>query len=746
MSNKYEQRKKMIYDFMCDNMYVPMKIKELAIVLGVKKEQRPELEMILADLMAEGRIECSKRGKYSKSEIKKMTGTFTAHPKGFGFVSVEGETEDIFIPESQVNGAMHMDTVEITVSPVTTGRRREGTVVKVLERGMKQVVCTYEQSKTFGFAVPDNPKFGTDIFIPQERSKGAVSGHKVVVEVTSYGKKDRKPEGKVVEILGHINDPGVDILSLVRAYGLPVEFDEKVLKQVENVAKPVSEADMAGRMDLRDWQMVTIDGEDAKDLDDAVSVTMDGDNYILGVHIADVSNYVQEHSALDVEALKRGTSVYLVDRVIPMLPHALSNGICSLNQGENRLALSCIMTINSKGEIIDHTIAETVICVDRRMSYTQVKNILEAYHAANSQDAPVEEVDGKQDDADRETESVSDVNVRRQQEELLGEYEALVPMFVRMEKLAGILRGKRMKRGSIDFDFPETKVILDEQGNPIDIRPYDRNVATKIIEDFMLAANETVASDFYWRELPFVYRTHENPDTEKIQKLSTFINNFGYTLHIGADEVHPKELQKLLQKIDGTKEEALISRLTLRSMKQARYTIDNTGHFGLAADCYCHFTSPIRRYPDLQIHRIIKESLRGRLNEKRIDHYEHILPEVAKHSSEMERRADEAERETVKLKKVQYMEQHIGAEFEGVISGVTEWGFFVELENTVEGLVRVTKLTDDFYQYYEDTYELVGEATNRRYKLGQKVLVRVEHCDRIMRTIDFALAGEEGEK
>ena len=746
MSNKYEQRKKMIYDFMCDNMYVPMKIKELAIVLGVKKEQRPELEAILADLMAEGRIECSKRGKYSKSEIKKMTGTFTAHPKGFGFVSVEGETEDIFIPESQVNGAMHMDTVEITVSPVTTGRRREGTVVKILERGMKQVVCTYEQSKTFGFAVPDNPKFGSDIFIPEERSKGAVSGHKVVVEVTSYGKKDRKPEGKVVEILGHINDPGVDILSLVRAYGLPVEFDEKVLKQVENVAKPVSEADMAGRMDLRDWQMVTIDGEDAKDLDDAVSVTMDDDNYILGVHIADVSNYVQEHSALDVEALKRGTSVYLVDRVIPMLPHALSNGICSLNQGENRLALSCIMTINPKGEIIDHTIAETVICVDRRMSYTQVKNILEAYHAANAQDASVEKVDGRQDGTDRETESVSDVNVRRQQEALLGEYEALVPMFVRMEKLAGILRGKRMKRGSIDFDFPETKVILDAQGNPIDIRPYDRNVATKIIEDFMVAANETVASDFYWRELPFVYRTHENPDTEKIQKLSTFINNFGYTLHIGADEVHPKELQKLLQKIDGTKEEALISRLTLRSMKQARYTIDNTGHFGLAADCYCHFTSPIRRYPDLQIHRIIKESLRGRLNEKRIDHYEHILPEVAKHSSEMERRADEAERETVKLKKVQYMEQHIGEAFEGVISGVTEWGFFVELENTVEGLVRVTELTDDFYQYYEDTYELVGEATNRRYKLGQKVQVRVEHCDRIMRTIDFALAGEEGEK
>ena len=696
---------KTVYDLMCDDLYLPMKIKELAIVLGVTKEQRPQLEQILADLMAEGRIECSKRGKYAKSEIKKFTGTFSSHPKGFGFVTIPGESEDVFIPESEVHGAMHMDTVEISVSPRTGGRRREGSVLRIVERGMKQVVCTYEQSKTFGFAVPDNPKFGSDIFIPRERSKGAVSGHKVVVEITDYGKNNKNPEGKVVEILGHINDPGVDILSMVRAYGLPVEFDEKIMAQVEHVAKPVSEADMAGRMDLRDWQMVTIDGEDAKDLDDAVSLTMDGDNYILGVHIADVSNYVQEHSALDVEALKRGTSVYLVDRVIPMLPHALSNGICSLNQGEDRLALSCIMTVNPKGEIIDHTIAETVINVNRRMSYANVKNILEEHDP-----------------------------------EVMAEYETLVPMFEQMAVLAGILRKKRLKRGSIDFDFPETKVILDKAGNPVDIKPYDRNVATKLIEDFMLAANETVAADFYWREVPFVYRTHENPDSEKIHKLSTFINNFGYTLHIGADEVHPKELQKLLLKIDGTEEEPLISRLTLRSMKQAKYTVENTGHFGLAADCYCHFTSPIRRYPDLQIHRIIKESFRGRLNEKRMEHYSHILPEVAKHSSEMERRADEAERETVKLKKVQYMEKHIGETFEGVISGVTEWGFFVELPNTVEGLVRVTELTDDFYRFYEDSYELVGEATNRRYKLGQKIRIRVEHCDRVLRTIDFALA------
>ena len=711
MDAKYEQRKKMIYDFMCDDMYVPMKIKELAIVLGVKKDQRPQLEQILNDLMMEGRIVCSKRGKFSKSEEKKIVGTFQAHPKGFGFVSVEGEKEDIFIPESETNGAMHMDTVEISVSPAVTGRRREGKVLHVLERGMKQVVCTYQLNKNFGFAVPDNPKFGSDIFIPLERSKGAVNGHKVVVEITQYGKKGKNPEGKVVEILGHINDPGVDILSIVRAYGLPVEFDPKVMTHVEHVAKPVSEADMAGRMDFRDWQTVTIDGEDAKDLDDAITLTKEGDNYKLGVHIADVSNYVQEHSALDVEALSRGTSVYLVDRVIPMLPHKLSNGICSLNAGENRLTLSCVMTIDAKGNVIDHTIAESVIKVDRRMSYTSVKKILEDHD-----------------------------------ENEIREYEELVPMFELMQELAAILRKKRMKRGSIDFDFPETKIVLDDKGKPVEIKPYERNVATKIIEDFMLIANETVAQDYFWQELPFVYRTHDNPDTEKIKKLSTFINNFGYSIHIGQDEVHPKELQKLLQKIDGTPEEALISRLTLRSMKQAKYTTMSTGHFGLATPYYCHFTSPIRRYPDLQIHRIIKDNLRGRMNAKKIEHYDKILPEVAKHSSEMERRADEAERETDKLKKVEYMSERIGEVFEGVISGVTEWGFYVELPNTVEGLVHVTTLVDDYFHYNESTYELVGEVTNIRYKLGQRVHVMVTGTDKILRTIDFRVVRENEEE
>lgn len=703
-----EERKKTIYQFICDEFYVPMKAKEMAVVLSVPKSQRSELQEVLDALVMDGRIEVTSKGKYIKSEGKYLTGTFTAHARGFGFVSIEGEEEDIFIPESQVHGAFHMDTVQVAITSENTGRRREGTITKIISRGTTRIVCTYEKSKTFGFAVPDNPKFGSDIFIPQERSKGAVSGHKVVVEITDYGKEGRKPEGKVVEIIGHINDPGTDIMSIVKAYDLPVEFSEKIMHQVENVSNEVSTADMAGRMDFREWQTVTIDGEDAKDLDDAITLTKEGDNYKLGVHIADVSNYVQEHSALDVEALSRGTSVYLVDRVIPMLPHKLSNGICSLNAGENRLTLSCVMTIDPKGNVIDHTIAESVIKVDRRMSYTSVKKILEDHD-----------------------------------ENEIREYENLVPMFELMRELAAILRKKRMKRGSIDFDFPETKIVLDEKGKPIEIKPYERNVATKIIEDFMLIANETVAQDYFWQELPFVYRTHDNPDTEKIKKLSTFINNFGYSIHIGQDEVHPKELQKLLQKIDGTQEEALISRLTLRSMKQAKYTTMSTGHFGLATPYYCHFTSPIRRYPDLQIHRIIKDNLRGRMNAKKIEHYDKILPEVAKHSSEMERRADEAERETDKLKKVEYMSERIGEVFEGVISGVTEWGFYVELPNTVEGLVHVTTLVDDYFHYNESTYELVGEVTNIRYKLGQRVHVMVTGTDRILRTIDFRVVRQD---
>ena len=708
MNEIFEKRKKMIYDFICDEFYVPMKIKEFAILLQVPKEERGELKKILDALEAEGKVRVSKKGKYVKGEAKSLIGTYQAHQRGFGFVTIEGEDEDIFISEDDINGAFHGDNVEVIIKATPEGKRREGKITKILSHGTTQLVGYFQRNKNFGFVIPDNAKFSQDVFVPLERSKGAVTGHKVVVELTSYGREGKKPEGKIVEIIGHINEPGTDIMSIVKAFDLPVEFPEKVMNQAERVGDKIIPADMAGRMDLRNWDMVTIDGEDAKDLDDAISIRRQEDNYLLGVHIADVANYVQEKSALDREAYKRGTSVYLADRVIPMLPHALSNGICSLNEGEDRLALSCIMTITPKGEVIDHKIAETVICVNRRMSYTSVKKILE-------------------DNDEQEIEK----------------YKEFYPMFKLMEELAGILRGKRKKRGSIDFDFPETKMILDENGKPLELKPYDRNVATKIIEDFMLIANETVAEDYFWQEIPFVYRTHETPDEEKIKKLAIFINNFGHSLHIANNAVRPKEVQKLLTKVEGTAEEMLISRLALRSMKQAKYTPDNTGHFGLAAPYYCHFTSPIRRYPDLQIHRIIKENIRGRMNVNRREHYEGILPEVAKHSSEMERRAEEAERETVKLKKAEYMEDHIGEVFEGVISSITKWGMYVELSNTIEGLVHVTNMCDDHYNYYEERYEMVGEHTNKVYKLGQTVNVRVLDVDKLQRTIDFELA--EGE-
>ena len=702
MDQAFEKRKKIIYEFICDEFYVPMKLKELAILLQVPKDQRNELKKVLDSLEAEGKVRLSSKGKYSKGEAKRLVGTFTSHPRGFGFVTIEGEAEDIFISEDDMNGAFHNDQVEVVIKAAPSGKRREGKIAKVLSHGTTTLVGYFEKSKNYGFVRPDNQRFVKDVFVPLERSKGAVTGHKVVVELTKYGGDNKKPEGKVIEIIGHVNDPGTDIMSIVKGYDLPTSFPEKVLNQAERVAKDVSTADMAGRMDLRGWQMVTIDGEDAKDLDDAISITRDGNNYILGVHIADVTNYVQENSALDREAVKRGTSVYLVDRVIPMLPHILSNGICSLNAGVDRLALSCIMTINEKGTVIDHTIAETVVCIDERMSYTSVKKILE----------------GK-DEAETER------------------YKDLVPMFELMAELSGILRDKRRQRGSIDFDFPETKMVLDENGRPIDIKPYDRNVATKIIEDFMLLANETVAEDYFWQEIPFVYRTHESPDEDKVKKLATFINNFGHSLHISNKEVRPKEIQKLLAKVEGTAEEALISRLALRSMKQAKYTPENTGHFGLAASYYCHFTSPIRRYPDLQIHRIIKENLRGRMNDDRRAHYDAILTEVAKKSSERERLAEEAERETIKLKKVEYMAERIGETFEGVISSITKWGVYVELPNTIEGLIHVTNMYDDHYNYIEDTYEMVGEHTGRTYKLGQTVVVRVIGTNKLDRTIDF---------
>lgn len=505
----------------------------------------------------------------------------------------------------------------------------------------------------------------------------------------------------------------VDIQAVVDAYQIPEEFPARVITQAEKCPEEVIPNDYNGRLDLKSWQMVTIDGEDAKDLDDAVSVTKAGDTWTLGVHIADVSNYVQENSALDREALKRGTSVYLPDRVIPMLPKRLSNGICSLNEGQERLALSCIMTINEKGRMIGHQIAETVIRVDRRMTYTAVNTILTEPEA---------------------------------HPELLEEYHELVPMFRQMQELSALIRSCRKERGAIDFEFPESKVILDAEGTPVEIRPYPSNVATRMIEDFMLMANETVAEEYCTREIPFLYRTHDKPDGDRMEATLTLIREQGIKVEKRSHEITPGEVQKILTSIEGTPEEPLISRLLLRSMARAIYTPECSGHFGLAASYYCHFTSPIRRYPDLQIHRIIKDDLRGRLDKGgRIGKYSSILQHVAEQSSAMEQRAAEAEREAVKLKKAEYMLEHVGEEYDGVISGVTGWGFYVELQNTVEGLVHIMTLKDDYYNFDEENYRLVGEQHGRVFRLGEPVRVRVRNAEPANRTIDFTYVEKETE-
>ena len=704
-----ERRKKVIFDILNDKQYVPMKLKEMAMLLQIPKENRQELKAVLDALILEGKAEVTSKGKYRRATAKTVTGVFTAHPRGFGFVEVEGREEDVFIAEENVGGALHQDTVQVLLLPASTGKRQEGRILRILEHGIHEVIGTYQKCRTYGFVLPDNPRITTDVFVPQEHSMGAVQGHKVLVELTSYGDEKHKPEGRVKEIIGHINDPGTDILSVVYQYELPNEFPEKVMRQAEKTPQEVQPADMEGRLDLRDVQMVTIDGEDAKDLDDAVSLTVDEKGYHLGVHIADVANYVQEKSALDREAYVRGTSVYLADRVIPMLPHRLSNGICSLNAGVDRLAMSCLMDIDEKGNIVSHQITETVIRVDRRMSYTEVKKILED-----------------------------------QDEGLRAACGAITPMLDEMRTLSALLREKRKKRGAIDFDFPEAKVILDEKGVPTEIRAYEQNTATRLIEDFMLAANETVAEDFYWQQVPFLYRTHETPEGDKIRALAAFIANFGYGIRGVSEEIHPKELQKLLARIAGTPEEPMISRMALRSMKQAAYTTTCSGHFGLAAKYYCHFTSPIRRYPDLQIHRIIKEVLRGRMKEVRISHYTELLPAVAEHCSKTERRADEAERDTVKMKKAEYMKQHIGEEYDAVISGITSFGIYAELPNTVEGLIHVSRMYDDRYYYKEETYEMYGIDTGRVFRLGDTIRIRVVDADKATKTVDFELVSEKG--
>ena len=701
-----QARKERILAYIKSDGYIPMKRKDLRVMMDVPAEDRPAFEELLQQLIEEGYIFETRKGKLAApKDLQMATGSFIGHARGFGFVTPDEGGEDIFIPASETMGAMQKDKVLYKVlHKAEKGKKADGVVVKILERGMQRIVGTFEASnKGFGFVVADDKKISKDVFVSREHTKGAVSGHKVVVEIIDYGEDRRNPEGKVVEILGHVNDPGVDILSVIRRYELAVEFPDEVYAEIEHLETEVKEEDKMGREDLRDWLTITIDGEDAKDLDDAVTMTkQENGNYELGVHIADVSHYVREYTELDQEAYRRATSVYLVDRVIPMLPHKLSNGICSLNPHVDRLALSCIMEINPRGEVVNHRITETVINSNYRMTYAAVREILE---------------DGTP--------------------ELLEQYQEIVPMLEEMEELRQILGNKRRKRGSVNFDLPESKIILDEKGKPVDIRPYERSISTNMIEEFMLVCNETIAENSFWQEMPFMYRSHQEPDEDKMEKMEQFLRGFGYHLRKKDGEIHPREIQKVLHKAEGTDEERIITRMVLRSMMQARYTAENGGHFGLAAKYYCHFTSPIRRYPDLEIHRMIKKMLHGELDEKASADYRKKMPDWAKHCSKQERVAEDAERDTDSLKKVEYMEDKVGEIYEGIISGVTGWGIYVELPNTIEGMVALNQMDDDFYEFDDKNMMIYGKRTKKSYRLGDRVTVSVSKVDRMMGTIDF---------
>lgn len=706
-----KERKERILAYMESEGYVPIKRRDMRAMLSVPQEDREKFENLINELIAEGRVFETKKGKLaSPKDLQMATGTFIGHARGFGFVTPDAGGEDIFIPASETMGAMQKDRVLYKVlHKAEKSKKADGVIVRILERGQQRIVGTFEAgSKGYGFVVADDKKIAKDIFISRENTKGAVTGHKVVVEITDYGEDRRNPEGKVIEILGHINDPGVDILSVIRRYELAVEFPEEVYAEIEHLGTEVAEADKKGREDLRDLLTITIDGADAKDLDDAVSLKRLGNgNFELGVHIADVSHYVRENTALDKEAYARGTSVYLVDRVIPMLPHKLSNGICSLNPHVDRLALSCLMEVNGRGEVVSHRILESVINSDYRMTYTAVREILEDGTPA-----------------------------------LLEQYAEILPMLEDMEELRQILGEKRRKRGSVNFDLPESKIILDENGKPIDIKPYEKSIATNMIEEFMLVCNETIAENSFWQEMPFMYRSHQEPDEDKLEKMEQFLRGFGYYLRKKDGEIHPRELQKVLQKAEETDEERIITRMVLRSMMQARYTAENGGHFGLAAKYYCHFTSPIRRYPDLEIHRMIKKMLHGELDEKASAYYRRKMPDWAKHCSKQERVAEDAERDTDALKKVEFMEDKVGQIYEGIISGVTNWGIYVELPNTIEGMVALSQMDDDYYEFDEKKMLVFGKRTKKSYRLGDKVVVSVAKVDRMMGTIDFAFAEE----
>ncbi|SKC90157.1 ribonuclease R [Maledivibacter halophilus] len=700
--------KELLLEFMKEQAYKPMLNSELANVFDIKSEEMGYFIKLLDEMENEGAIIKTKKKRYAIPErMNLIVGRLQCSQKGFGFIIPDNTNyNDVFVPASDLNGAMHNDRVIARViNKTTNGRRAEGEIIRILYRANKEIVGTFESSKNFGFVVSDDKRINYDLYIPKSEVNGAKDGYKVVAEITRWPKARRNPEGKVIEVLGHKDEIGTDIVSIIRKYKLPEKFPKKALKEADSISQTVSEDEISLRRDLRDMNIVTIDGADAKDLDDAVSVEkLPNGNYKLGVFIADVTYYVKEGSALDKEAFKRGTSVYLVDRVIPMLPKKLSNGICSLNPGVDRLVMSVFMEIDKEGKVVNHEIFKGVIKTKERMTYTDVSDILE-----------------------------------KKDPQLIKRYEYLVEDFKLMEELSMILSKRKYRRGSIDFDFPESKIILDDTGRPIEIKKAERRIANRIIEEFMIVCNETVAEHIYWLKLPFVYRVHETPDSQKIENFNKFIHNFGYHLKGVSEEIHPKALQDLLKKIEGKKEEHIVSTLMLRSLRQARYSPENLGHFGLASNYYCHFTSPIRRYPDLQIHRILREMLDEKLNHKRLSRLKGIVAESSDRSSERERIAVEAERETDDLKKAEYMSYHIGEEYDGIISSVVSFGMFVELENTVEGLVRISNLVDDYYIFDEENHLFRGERTNRIFRIGDEVRIRVSNVNLDQKEIDFVI-------
>ena len=707
---KNVELKENVLNFMRKVSYAPLEAEELLTALKIKNEDLKNIWTVLSDLEKNGDIVKTRFNTYGLPEkMGLIVGAFQLTSKGFGFVLPDNkEIEDVFIPPNALNGAMNRDRVMARLSSRgSQGRRSEGEIIRIITRANTKIVGTFVPNGDYGFVVPDDKKVGRDIYIGAKNFNGAQKNQKVVAEITVWPEDRRNAEGKIVEILGTVGDVGLEIVSIIKQNDLPLAFPENVLRAAQRVPQEIKSSDLKGRRDLRELPIVTVDGEDAKDLDDAVYVEKQGEDYLLGVYIADVSNYVRENSVLDQEALERGISVYLVDRVLPMLPERLSNGICSLNEGEDRLTMCCEMLINPAGKVKSYTVFPGIICSKHRLTYTTVRKIL-----------------------------------TEQDEELRATYADIVPMLGQMQELCKILRAKRLRRGAIDFDIPEQKVILDEKKHPIAIVPRVRSIAESIIEEFMLAANETVAWHMTQQHWPFVYRVHDLPETTKMEELAKLMHNFGVNMVV-KEEMQPGDLAQALAAMQGKPEEKMVSTVALRSLKQAVYQTDNIGHFGLAAEYYTHFTSPIRRYPDLIVHRLLRKwLLQPILKEQEEQTWADKLDEIAQHASVRERAAAEAERATVDLKKAEYMLDYVGQEFEGVISGVTAFGIFVELDNGVEGLVHISSLTDDYYEYLEGQYSLIGQHLRKVYRLGDTVKIEVLQVNLSERSIDFILAGE----